>query len=60
MKKLLCAAFAMTMVLTGCGSSNDSAKASENTGKEYFTVGMECGYALLTGRLQNRLKQVLV
>lgn len=45
MKKLLCAAFAMTMVLTGCGSSNDSAKASENTGKEYFTVGMECGYA---------------
>lgn len=45
MKKLLCAAFAMTMVLTGCGSSNDSAKTSENTGKEYFTVGMECNYA---------------
>ena len=33
MKKLLCAAFAMTMVLTGCGSSNDSAKTSETQEK---------------------------
>lgn len=34
----------LSMVLAGC-ASGDTAKKSETTGKEYFTVGMECGYA---------------
>ncbi len=44
-KKLVTAAFAMTLLLTGCGSSDDDKNVSKNTGKETFTVGMECNYA---------------
>lgn len=44
MKKLLTAVCTLALVLTGCGSS-DEAEVSKNTGKETFTVGMECNYA---------------
>lgn len=43
MKKLLTTALACTLLLAGCGSKNDK-EISENTGKEKFRVGMECGY----------------
>lgn len=45
MKKLLTAACALCLLLTGCGSSEDDKNVSKTTGKETFTVGMECNYA---------------
>lgn len=45
MKKLLIAAFAASMLLTGCGSKEEDKDLSKTTGKETFTVGMECAYA---------------
>lgn len=45
MKKLITAACALTLLLAGCGSSEDDKNVSKTTGKETFTVGMECNYA---------------
>ena len=43
MKKALIAAGVTALLLAGCGSSAESGTA--DSGKETFTVGMECGYA---------------
>ena len=45
MKKLLTAACALCLLLTGCGGKEDDKNVSKTTGKETFTVGMECNYA---------------
>lgn len=45
MKKLLIGVFAASMLLTGCGSKGGDKGVSKTTGKETFTVGMECAYA---------------
>lgn len=44
MKKLWTVAVVMMLVLTGC-NKEDEKNISKNTGKEIFTVGMECNYA---------------
>ena len=56
MKKLVTAAFAMTLLLTGCGSSDDDKDVSKNTGKETFTVGMECNYAPFNWQTKEQTK----
>lgn len=43
MKKALIAAGVTALLLAGCGSTGDSGTA--DSGKDTFTVGMECGYA---------------
>ena len=55
-KKLVTAAFAMTLLLTGCGSSDDDKNVSKNTGKETFTVGMECNYAPFNWQTKEQTK----
>lgn len=46
MRKWTAGIFAVSMLLTGCGTdTEDSSNTSPTTGKEYFTVGMECNYA---------------
>lgn len=56
MKKLVCAAFAMALLMTGCGSSEDDKNVSKNTGKETFTVGMECNYAPFNWQTNDQTK----
>ena len=55
-KKLVTAAFAMTLLLTGCGSSDDDKNVSKNTGKETFTIGMECNYAPFNWQTKEQTK----
>lgn len=45
MKRLVLAFFAASLLLSGCGSKTDDKNVSKTTGKEKFTVGMECSYA---------------
>ena len=55
-KKLVTAAFAMTLLLTGCGSSDDDKNGSKNTGKETFTGGMEGNYAPFNWQTKEQTK----
>ena len=57
-KKLVTAAFAMTLLLTGCGSSDDDKNVSKNTGKEPLRLVWSAIMRRLTGRRRNRRKRV--